>query len=97
MSESIQFWAGFIVGLAVSVLGITIGISQEAKKSTGRYVFCIIALGGVLMIGSTKLWRNPAMPFFQAIAILSLLLVVSFAIIGLVIFRYPEDEGERNA
>ena len=89
MSTTVQFWLAFTAGLAVSVIGIVLGIRAEARyqhKSSVTYVF---ALGGVIMIAAAKLWLDPTMPMFQATAVMLLLLVTCFFVIRLVVLRQP--------
>lgn len=96
MSESMQFWLAFAAGLAVSVAGIVFGIRAEARNRHQSSVTIVIALGGVVMIAVAKLWRDPNMPALQAMAIMLLLLSISFFIIWLVMLRQPIHNGEEK-
>lgn len=89
MSESVQFWLTFTVGLVVSVAGIIIGIRAEARNQRRSSVGVIIALGGVMMIAAAKLWRDPEMPALRVTALTLLLLGVCFFMIWLTILRQP--------
>lgn len=102
MSEIVQFWLAFAAGLAVSVVGIVLGIRAETQNQPKFSVSIIIALGGVMMIATAKLWRNPDMPMVQATALILLLLCLSFFVIWLVMLRQPiqqqggDKEDARN-
>lgn len=89
MSGSTHFWLAFAAGLAVSVAGIALGIRAEARNQHRAAVTCFIALGGVMMIAAAALLRDPDMPWFQATALMNLMLGLSFFAIWRVLLHLP--------